>query len=385
MSITGSAKPNDEYTPAIITPLASGESLLTWSDATANKIHLMTLDNNDQSKSSLPDIDGLEMHSAIEISNGFALAVMENDPDIYSTKYCKSSATPDKAVCGKMDLVLLDSNGNLKKRTTLTEKGNVDSVGAQFIWWYGHTARLATNGPLIMAYFRSAMSTARDGVAGEVDIHAGDTLKFIDANTGDIQPGGWEWGCSHSWSVRAAHNGTTWGAACHGDAYPNAMQLVRRTTPASSSSTIQWLTTEDPAKRALGGLVPANNGFWLNYIQNENSKLTLKLGQFNDSLSQLQQSFTISVATNLDSTYPFRVYMAAYGNNQLLLGWKSAGKLVIAVADATTGDLVEGPVTTTLNIDNFQEIFSAGNGDVVWAHTFGGNKISVNRISSCHE
>jgi hypothetical protein len=358
---------------------------LAWSGAATNKIHLMKLNNQDQSGGNLPDLDGLEIHSAIETSNGFALAVMDNDPDIYSAKYCKSSATPDKSVCGKMDLVLLDSNGNLKKRTTLTEKGNVDSVGAQFIWWYGHTARLATNGPLIMAYFRSAMSTARDGVAGEVDIHAGDTLKFIDSETGSIQPGGWEWGCSHSWSVRAAHNGTTWGAACHGDAYPNAMQLVRRATPTSSSSTIQWLNTEDPTKRALGGLVPANNGFWLNYIQNENSKLTLKLGRFNDSLSQLQQSLTISAATNLDSSYPFRVYMAAYGNDQLLLGWKSAGKLVIAVADATTGEILDGPTTTTLSIDNFQEIISAKNGDVIWAHSSGGNKISVNRITSCNQ
>jgi hypothetical protein len=210
-------------------------------------------------------------------------------------------------------------------------------------------------------------------------------LKFIDSETGNIQPGGREWGCSHSWSVRAAHNGTTWGAACHGDAYPNAMQLVRRATPTSSSSTIQWLNTEDPTKRALGGLVPANNGFWLNYIQNENSKLTLKLGRFNDSLSQLQQSLTISAATNLDSSYPFRVYMAAYGNDQLLLGWKSAGKLVIAVADATTGEILDGPTTTTLSIDNFQEIISAKNGDVIWAHSSGGNKIAVNRISSCDQ
>ncbi|MET0357254.1 MAG: hypothetical protein ABW044_10775 [Cellvibrio sp.] len=343
----------------------------------------MKLNASDQISGNLPDLDGLEVHSALETSNGYALAVMDNDPDIYSAKYCKSSATPDKSVCGKMDLVLLDKSGNLTTRTTLTEKGNVDSVGAQFIWWYGHTARLATNGSLIMAYFRSAMSTARSGVAGEVDIHAGDTLKFINAETGNIQSGGWDWGCSHSWSVRAAHNGTTWGAACHGDAYPNAMQLVRRAVPTSSSSTIQWLNSEDPAKRALGGLVPTNNGFWLNYIQTENSKLTLKLGRFDDSLSQLQQPSTISAATSLDSTYPFRAYMAAYGDNQLLLGWKSGGKFVIAVANATNGEIVDGPVTTTLSIDNFQDITSVQNGDVIWAHSSGGNKIAVNRVSSC--
>jgi len=383
VNVGANAKPNDEYTPAIIAPLNSGESVLAWSAQTGNTIGLMKLDKQDKTLQTFTAIAGREVHSAIETATGYALAVVDNDPDIYSAKYCYSSATPNNNVCGKMDLVLLNSSGAIQARTTLTKKGNADSVGAQFIWWYGHTARLVSDGELIMAYYRSAMSTARPNAAGEVDIHAGDTLTFVDAKTGIVQSGGWDWGCSHSWSVRVAQHNQTWAAACHGDAYPNAMQLARFTAPTASTK-IQWLNNQDPATRALGGLVPATNGFWMNYLQTENAALTLKLAKFDNSLSQLQQVTTITGATGLNNVYPFRPYMAAYGTNQLLLGWKAGGKLVIAVADATTGEIIEAPVITSLNIDNFQDMATTNNGDVVWAHSTGTSNIAINRIAACN-
>ena len=383
VAVGGAVSPNDEYTPSVIAPRADGSAVLAWTDSSAQSIRMAALKSTDALDRILPGVAGLEVHAALATAGGTALAVMSNDTDIYSSKYCWSSSTSGNAVCGKMDLVRLDTNGATLSRTTLTQKGNVDSVNAQFIWWYGHTARLATDGSKIGVYFRSAMSTARPGVAGEVDIHAGDTLKFVDAGNGALLAGGWDWGCSHSWSVREAYNGTQWAAGCHGDSYPNAMQVARLATPTSTPNMLQWLGDTDPAQRALGGLVPASDGFWLNYVQSTNGVLSLQLAKVPNSSTALLQQHAITAATSLDNTYPFRPYMAAYGSGKLLMGWKSAGRLMLAVADATTGAVLEGPVATTLNIDQFQDMTTAPNGDVLWANSSGGGVVGVNRVAAC--
>jgi hypothetical protein len=53
------------------------------------------------------------------------------------------------------------------------------------------------------------------------------------------------------------------------------------------------------------------------------------------------------------------------------------------VADAATGAVLEGPVNTALPIDSFQDMTTAPNGDVVWAHSNGGGVVSVNRVAAC--
>jgi len=383
VSVGGSVSPSDEYTPVVLAPRQDGTSIVAWTDSGASRIQLARLGSADKLNRLLSPLAGLEVHAALPTASGAAFAVMSNDPDIYSPKYCWSANTPDEAVCGKMDLVRVDTNGTPLSRTTLTEKGNVDSPGAQFIWWYGHTARLATDGSRIGVYFRSAMSTERPGSPGEVDIHAGDTLKFASASTGALLAGGWDWGCSHSWSVRLAHNGTRWGTACHGDAFPNAMQVSRLTSPTATPDPLQWLNDTDPSRRALGGLVAAGGGFWIDYLQPSANGLSLKLAKVPATGTLLTQRRTIASGAALDGAYPFRPYMAAYGSGQLLLGWKASGRLKLAVADATTGAVIEGPVTTNLKIDNFQDMVTAPNGDVMWAYSGGGSTVQVNRVAAC--
>jgi hypothetical protein len=383
VTVGGNAAINDEYTPAVMAPRGDGSAWLAWTDKTSQSIRMASLTNADTLGASLPGLTGLEVHAMLATPSGAALAVMANDPDIYSAKYCQSGATPGNAVCGKLDLVRLDLNGSVLSRTTLTKKGNVDSVGAQFIWWYGHTARLASDGSAIGVYFRSAMSTQRPGVAGEVDIHAGDTLKFVDGATGSLLGGGWDWGCSHSWSVRLAHNGTQWAASCHGDAYPNAMQLARLSGRTATPASLQWLGGSDPTQRALGGLVPVSGGHWVNYVEPVNGAPVLKLAKVPESGNAWPTASTIAAATGIDSGYPFRPYMASYGTGKLLLGWKSAGRLMLAVADASSGAVLEGPVSTTLPIDQFQEMTTTPAGDVVWAYSPGGSTLRVQRVAAC--
>lgn len=373
---------NDEYTPTVIAPKSDGTALLAWTDSAAGVIKVAKLGTTDKVQSYLPDIAGAQVHAALTDSRGAVLAVVANDASIYSSTYCLPSTSSSAALCGKMDLVGIDNAGASRFRTTLTKSIGVDSIGAQFIWWYGHTARIATDGNRYGVYYRGAMSTAKaDGSSG-VDIHAGDTLAFVGTD-GTRQSGGWDWGCSHSWSVRLAYNGT-WGAACHGDAYPNAMQLARLSSSTATANDLQWLSGTDATGRALGGLVPVTgNGFWMNYIQTSNGSLVLKLAKLPNSGSALTTDLTIAGATNLDSSYPFRPYMAALGSDKLLLGWKSGGKLVLAVANATTGAITEGPLTTSASVGTFQDFVTTPGGDVVWAHSDGGSSIQVNRVAAC--
>jgi len=374
---------DDEYTPTVIAPESDGTSLLAWTDETDSLIRVARLGADDTLQTYLPDIEGAQVHAALTDTNGAVLAVVSNDPDIYSSTYCYSTETPDNYICGKMDLVGISSAGETRFRTTLTNKTNVDSDGAQFIWWYGHSARIATDGSQYGVYYRGAMSVDRGDGSGEIDIHAGDTLAFVGTD-GTLQSGGWDWGCSHSWAVRLAYNGT-WGAACHGDAYPNAMQLARLASSTSTEDDLQWLTDTDATGRALGGLVPVSgDGFWMDYIETADSgDLELKLARLPDSGSTLTTDLTISSATGLDSTYPFRPYMAALGSDSLLLGWKSGGSLVLAVADVSSGAITEGPITTSAPVGTFEDFVSTADGDVVWAHSDGGTAINVTRVAAC--
>jgi hypothetical protein len=353
--------------------------LLAWRSSANSNIQIASLTSADQLAGTLAGISGLQVHDMVADANGAVLAVMDNDADIYTSKYCYGSSTTSLNVCGKMDLVRLNNSGAVQFRTTLTNKVNVDDNGALFIWWYGHTARIASSGSLYGVYYRTAGSYTRSSDANEVDIHSGDSLRFVNS-AGVIQSGGWDWGCSHSWSVRLAYNGS-WGAACHGDAYPNAMRLDVLASPTATAVEKQWLASSDPTGRALGGMVPVSGGFWINYVSTDSGTLRLHLARISNSGSIVYDQ-VVSGATGLDSTYPFRAYMASYGSGRLLLGWKSGGALVLAVASASTGEILEGPVTTGASIDNFQEFVTAANGDVLWAYS-GGSNIKVNRVSAC--
>ncbi|NJD05165.1 MAG: hypothetical protein FIA97_01545 [Methylococcaceae bacterium] len=385
-AVGGSVPRSDEYYPVVVVPRddGTGTSLLAWSDPSSETVKLANLSARDGLDSRLPALSGLEVHAGLADAEGVALAIVANDPDIYSSKYCKSAATPNNNVCGKMDLVRVDANGTPQFRTTLTNKRNVDSDGAYFIWWYGHTARIASDGSRYGVYFRLAGSSPRPGAAGEVDIHAGDALKVVGMD-GSLQSGGWDWGCSHSWSVRLAHDGASWVAACHGDAYPNAMRIARLDRSQGAPVEYQWLSGKDPTRRALGGLVAdRSGGAWLNYIDGDSGNLVLRLAHYNSAGTVgLAPNVAVSAAEPIDGGYPFRPYMAAYDFDKLLLGWKSGGKLVLAVADAYTGALLEGPVTTSLAVDRFQDFTTAPNGDVVWGYSSGGSSVTVNRVVAC--
>ncbi|MEO8084900.1 MAG: hypothetical protein ABI780_13840 [Ardenticatenales bacterium] len=378
---------NDEYFPLPVAPRADGGSLVAWRDARSAMVRVGTFDADGALIGAPLSFAAEEVHAIVADADGGgggALAVVDNDPDIYSAKYCRGPSTSDKALCGKMDVWRFDAAGKTVWRRTVTGKTNVDHDGAEFIWWYQHTARLVWTGQEYGLYYRNADSSPRPGVAGEIDIHAADAFRVL-SKDGDILTHAWRWGCSHSWAVRLAFDGNgRFGTACHGDAYPNAFHVVVADRDRQfGEATIE--ENVDPTKRALGGLVAADGGFWLSYQSEDAGTMRLHLARIDDD-GAVRSDDVLAAATGLPTAYPFRPYLAAYGDGQLLAGWRSGGRLQLAVLDGSTGALVEGPIDTALEIDNWNEFVSypGGDGDVGWAWaSVGGTMVTMVRVGGC--
>jgi len=377
---------NDEFHPVVIAPRRLG-SLVAWRASADNAIRVAALDLNDRPTGSpFLQFSGAEVHSLIAPDDsGGVLAVVADDPDIYNSQYCISAATPNNAAhCQKMELVRFDGSGQVAWRSTLTKSAPIETDGALFIWsGYEHTARILWNGTYYGVYFRSAQSTARAGSTSEVDVRPGDTLRFVDQDGSMLARAGWDFGCVNSWSVRLAYDGHFF-AACHGNPTPKSLHVaVLDPVPNPMPKTLNMLDGTDPYRRALGGLVPLSSGVWLDYISNESGNLRLRLARLTDS-ANVSQDQLIPGVRRIDGNYPFRPYMAAYGAGQLLLGYKAGNALQLAIADAATGAVLEGPVTTSAPIDQFQDFVSVPNGDVIWAFSSGNSsQIQVVRVLAC--
>lgn len=371
---------NDEYYPVLLAPRPGGGSLVAWREQAAATVRVGSFDPADRLGGEPLTFAAEEAHALVAHDDGGALVTVAEDPDIYSPKYCRGPSTPDKALCGKLDLLRFDDGGQTLWQRTMTRKTNVDADGAHFIWWYQHTARLVWSGENYGLYWRTAESSPRPGVPGEIDIHAADLLRFLDGDGEPVDRGGIR-ACSHSWAVRLAF-GDGFASACHGDGYPNAFRLMTHELdrPRGESHIRPGL---DPTKRALGGLVPRDGGFWLLYMAQPGADMELRLAAI-DREGAVTDDALLSFATGLPTRYPFRAYLASYGVGQLLAGWYSDDELQLAVLDGATGALLEGPVPAAARIDNWVEFTSYPNGDVGWPWSPGRTRqLDLVRVQAC--
>jgi hypothetical protein len=143
-------------------------------------------------------------------------------------------------------------------------------------------------------------------------------------------PSAWNWGCSLAVNLALQRH---FGSACHGDGYPNAfhVNVLDRDRRLGDAALHENL---DPTKRALGGLVPTADGFWLLHMA-QAAKMELHLA-FIDNAGKVTRDQILAFATGLPTQFPFRAYLAEYGTNQMLAGWYSAGELQLAVLDRAT-------------------------------------------------
>lgn len=62
--------------------------------------------------------------------------------------------------------------------------------------------------------------------------------------------------------------------------------------------------------------------------------------------------------------------------------WKAGGQVILAVADASSGEIVGRPVATEMSIDNLRDFVPTPGGDVIWAYLGEVSAASINRVTS---
>jgi hypothetical protein len=373
------AVPSNEYNPMVLAAQADSTSLLAYKEAGATSLRLLELSFDGEVERQVHSVEGEEAHALLaHETGGGAFVFMREDSDIYSPEYCRGAEDPTLPICGSMELVRFDDAGQELMRATLTDDRNVAEDDASFMYWFEHTARIVWAEDTYGVYFRSARN-APSFVSP--DLTSTDSLRFVDESGYRLPDRGWTFGCFYSWSVRLAYSDGMWAAACHADITPNAHRVV--IIDQDGQREVTFLERTAATDRALGGLVPAGDGFWLSYLQRGVDDLQLHLTRVTRT-PVLQDDHIIDEAEYLDSDYVFRTYMAKYGDN-LLLGWKSNEQLVLAVADFDSGQLSEGPVATDAPIDNFVEFVPYPNGDVGWAHSTSSSEVTVTRVRACSE
>ena len=173
-----------------LSPSANGESKVGWVD-TGGNIHVTPLTSRDERKGADLIIGTGRFYDLVAHDDGFAVLVME---------------------ANRMYIERYTNGGTRLFRTELTDAD--DRVDG----W--HCGKLAYDGTHYAAYF------AIHGTAGLTEGHEGDKLKYVDG-LGNIESGGWEWGCSHSMDVRLFFNGALDMPFCISDCYPGKGVYVK--------------------------------------------------------------------------------------------------------------------------------------------------------------
>lgn len=368
---------SDEYHPMVLAAKSDDTSLLAYKEAGATRLRVVELGRDGQFERQVYETEGEEAHALLAHESGGAFVFIREDPVIYSPEYCHGAEDPSKPICGAMELVRYDDAGNELFETKLTDDTNVAVDDASFMYWFEHTARIVFAEDTYGIYFRSA----RNPPFASPDLVSTDSLRFVDSAGNRLTDRGWTFGCFYSWSVRLAYSNGLWAAACHADITPNAHRVA--VIDDEGQREVTFLEGTAASERALGGLVPRGDGFWLSYLRRGVDDLQLHLTRVN-STPALEDDRIIEQAEYLDSDYVFRTYMARYGDD-LLLGWKSNERLVLAVANFETGKIMEGPTVTEAPIDNFVEFVSYPGGDVGWAHSTSSSEVTVTRVLACSD
>jgi hypothetical protein len=324
----------------------SGEAKAAWSDG--SNVHITPLNASDERAGDDISVPGSEVRGLVAHDDGTALLVVDGD---------------------QMLFLRLDASGNTAASLTIVGDNSHSNDGDRWIDDWPHNGRLAWSGTEYAAYFGQ---TGNHGSAGD---HQGDHYEIISAS-GESQSGGWDWGCSHSLDERLAHNGTTFAPICTSDTYPGAGIWFENDVEVSSEPTI----TNVGGGTKLGGLVPAPDGFWLNFASPEGrSSYDVAFVHIDNSGNASGKTYLTDTAS-VDERF---AHLAAYGNNQLLAGWGEDTDLTLAVID-TSGNIVEGPSQISAEAGGLDDFASYANGDVGWAFAAdGASSLQVVRVTRC--
>lgn len=221
--------------------------------------------------------------------------------------------------------------------------------------------------------------------------HEGDTLKWVDAATGD-ETTGWSWGCSHSMSNLLRYNpaDTAFMPACVTDCYPGTSGM-----PFSAVSIGGIYINHDDHKvmdvdagcngdvaGELGGAALAPSGWVIAFNAHQNAATA---GQGSYDVSSMNQDIAIAtVASNhtpgsvvwltstptVDEADASIVRWVGGDGEEYVVGWSEGGTTHRLARIDRTGTFLEGPIDVTAHAKwgRRDDPFRANAyGDVMWA------------------
>ncbi len=197
--------------------------------------------------------------------------------------------------------------------------------------------RLAYGGGFYAAYW------AVHGISGIYAGHEGDQLTFVN-DSGVIQSGGWNWGCSHSMAELVGYhtNDAVFNAFCSTDCYPSppGLKMNHRTAIYTGDGNCGGLGSVQ-----LGQMAAAETGWKVAF----NAQDTAGSEAFGVGLATAGGGLMPSVVwlTATDGSYERDPVMARIGSNtpeRYLVGWRTRndGVFHLGVID-NAGIFLEGP------------------------------------------
>jgi hypothetical protein len=242
--------------------------------------------------------------------------------------------------------------------------------------------RLAWSGKTLAAYF-VVLNLFADGVT-----HQGDVLTFVD-DTGKLQPGGWNWGVSHSFGPRVAFDGQRFITATVGDASPRGLVVNVHGDARAAKRRAFFPATgklgDNTVPVVMGDLVATKKGSAVAFVDNDDRPVwrlhDIGLVVVTPDGTPSQKRWV----TATDDVDECHVRMAAYGDRLFMVyATKDVARdddWLGAVID-WEGRVVAGPEPVPANLDTGR-LVSYPNGDVAWLTAAGGVDRSA-RVLTLH-
>jgi hypothetical protein len=197
--------------------------------------------------------------------------------------------------------------------------------------------RLAYGDGLYAAYW------SVHGISGEFAGHEGDQLSFVD-DSGIVQTGGWDWGCSHSMAQLVGYHpgDQEFTTFCSSDCYPQppGLKMDYSTTIQSADGDCHGL-----ASLQLGQMAAAETGWKVLF----NAEDTSESEAYGIGFATAGGSATTDVVwlTNTDGSTERDPVMASLDSQDpglYLVGWRTSNDSAFHIGRVNTdGTFLEGP------------------------------------------
>jgi hypothetical protein len=394
-----------------ISPIPGGGSRLAFM-GNDSQVHIALLDTGDNLVAGSTFAFPAHDYQDIYADNSGGVVLVTRDAMGGGTNNCGNPSNlcsltmPTMYSCWDMYLVRFDSCGNEKWATKLTTSSaslppySTGPTGSMslMIWWYAHNGRIAFDGTNFALYYGVAITVRNLNGMGCMDIHQGDEMRLVNANTGVLASGGFDIGCSHSAYERITWDGSKFVPVCNNDAMTAGKSGRTAFPPNTTIYPVDEVNTE------VGSVLPAGGGGYWIVVTDLRSGQTAGNPGLDDvhllhaTTGASDQDITLASDSGLNDRNP---HLAAFGKNRMLAAWETSTdhapqgghlsqadasrKLYVEALDNGTGAAQGAPYYVGGVMGNrYQDFRPYPDGSVAYAAPGSGpTKVQVVRVSPC--